>query len=203
MTLVFVQPTQPEESIMNGSEELTKLIEGSRGASHRPLRILAVLSIVVVIAAACSSDATTASAGDAAIDEQVSVTTAAPDVESTTTTEPEPEPEIESEPNPAPDATVVAFTEAFGVADADTAFGFMSERCAGAFEDSLPPGYADFVTSWAGDAPGATAVVTSADVDGDRARISYEVHNGSGEFFERYTQQPWVFEGGQWHSDHC
>lgn len=184
---------------MNGTEAITKPIERFRGVLRQPIRLLAMLSLVAVIAASCGSDATTA-ASDAVTDEQVTVTAEIPEVESSTTTEPEPE--TESEPNPAPDIAVVAFTEAFGAADADAAWSFLSTRCQFG-ESGTPQGFIDVVTSWASDAPGATAVNISADVFGDVAAISYDVHHESGEFFESYTDQPWAFIDGNWYRDHC
>lgn len=184
---------------MNGTEAVTKLIEGFRGALRQPIRLLAMLSLVAVIAASCGSDATTA-ASDAVTDEQVPVTAEIPEVESSTTTEPEPE--AESEPNPAPDTAVVAFTEAAGVADADEAWSFVSDRCGG-FMSETPDDYSAMIARYALDVPGATAVNVSADVFADVAAISYDVHNDSGEFFESYTDQPWAFIDGNWYYDHC
>ncbi len=199
---------------MNRTELSTKLIEGVRGARQRPLRLLAMLSLVVVIAAACSSEAATATSDDAASDEQSSATTAPPAVEEATTTtaevesvtttagEPEPEPETESEANPAPDTAVAEFTAAFGVDDADKAWSFVSDRCGGGVSET-PDGYSTFVAGYALDVPGATAENITTDVFGDVAAISYDVHNDSGEFFESYADQPWVFSDGNWYHDHC
>ena len=185
---------------MNGTEAITKLIEGFRGTRRQPLRLLAMLSLVAVIAASCGSDATTA-ASDAVTDEQSSVTTTAA-VEDVTTTTAEPEPEIESEDNPAPDTAVADFVAAFGVDDADKAWSFVSDRCGGGVSET-PDGYSTFVAGYALDVSGATAENISADVFGDVAAISYDVHNDSGEFFESYADQPWVFSDGSWYHDDC
>ena len=184
---------------MSRTEVSKKLIKGSTGTRRRPLRLLAMLGLVAVIAASCGSEATTAAAV-----EQTNVTTPAAEVEgvTTTTAEPEAEPDIESEPNPAPDTAVAVFTAAFGIGDADEAWSFVSGRCRSGVSETPAP-YSDFVAGYALDVPGATALNISADVFGDVAAISYDVHDDSGEFFESYTDQPWVFYDGKWFQDHC
>lgn len=188
----------------------TNLIKGFIGAQRRPIRLLAILSLVVVIAASCSSDTATAATDDTGADKQSSATTAAPEAEittTTTTTEPEPEPVVEEETLPAPDATIIAFVEAFGIGDADEAWSFNSVRCQGRFSDEtmeMPQGYRDDVAAYARTIPGATAEnVRMVDVDVDRAGISYDVHDDSGELAQSYLAQKWIFSDGQWLRDAC
>ncbi len=189
---------------MRRTEVSTKLINGFSEARRRPMRLFAILGLVAVIAASCGSEATTTSAGDAAADDQSSVTTTTAEVEVVTTTtvppttvtttttepptttvepEPEPEPDIEGEAIPAPDADVIAFTEAFGVADSDKAWSYVSARCDGG--SSVPGNYVQAVDGYAAAYPGATAEIVRVvfgDSDtayGDTAYISYNVFDGS------------------------
>jgi hypothetical protein len=192
---------------MNRTAMSTKLTEGFEGVRRRPLRFIAMLGVVAMIAAACGSDATTAAAADvedatttAAQAEDATTTTT--EVESVTTTTADPEADTESESVPAPDAAVAEFTAAFGVADADTAWSFVSARCQGG-ESETPQGYIDVVVGYALEVPGATAVNISADVFGDAAAMSYDVENDSGEVIEVYTDQPWALIDGNWYRDQC
>lgn len=194
---------------MYTTQESTNLTKGFRGAPL-PLRLLAILSLVVVMAASCSSDTAAATADDTGADEQSDVTTTTPEAETTTTAEPEPEPVLQEETPPAPDATIeatiVSFTEAFGVGDAEEAWTFNSVRCQDLWTEGsmeLRQDYRDSVAGYAAAVPEATALNVEAVVDGNTAGISYDVHNGSGEFVESYFSQPWIFEDGQWLRDAC
>lgn len=179
---------------MHRTELSKKLLTGPKRARRQPMRLLVMLCIVAVFAASCGSEATSATAEEATADGQSSVTT---------TAEPEAEPDIvQDEAIPAPDADVIAFTEAWGVADSDTAWSYVSARCNGG--GSFPVGYVEAVDGYAAAYPGATAVnVVVVFGDSDTAAISYDVHDGSGEFAESYNSQPWAFVDGKWYRDHC
>ena len=109
------------------------------------------------------------------------------------------EPGIEVETRPSPDADVAAFTAAFGRGDADEAWSYHSARCL----SILPEDYQAIVAGYAAEVPGATALNFSTEVDGDTAAVSYDVHNGSGEYAESYISQAWIFSDGKWYRDAC
>lgn len=165
-----------------------------------------MLSLVVVMAAACSSDTATATADDTGTDEQSSQTTAAPEVETTTTTEPVVEEETLQDSDAIIEATIVTFTEAFGVGDADEAWSFNSVRCQGVFSGDtmeMPQNYRDGVAGYAAAFPGSTALNVSAVIDGDTAAVSYDTEFDTGESAGSYFSQPWILSEGQWLRDDC
>lgn len=170
---------------MRRIEQSNKLLTDTQGTRRQPGRLLVMLAIVAVFAASCASEA-----GDtAAADEQAGPT-------STTV--------VEVEAIPVPDADVIAFTEAWGAAEAELAWSFVSPRCSGGAP--MPDGYVEAVDGYATQFPEATAVnivVVMDDTDADRATISYDVHDGAGEFGEAYNSQPWAFAEGKWHQDGC
>lgn len=152
-----------------------------------------MLSLVVVMAASCTSDTATEAADGA--DEQSSETTAVPEVETTTTAEPV----VEDESLTAPDGAVATFTAAWGNAAGEQAWTFVSERC----KRGPVAGYIEFVAGYAAENPGLVASNITAVIDGDTAAVNYDTHNGSGEFVQDYLSQPWIYSEGAWFHDDC
>lgn len=184
---------------MNRTELSTKLTDGLSGAWRRPRRLLVMLSLVAVIAAACGSDATTEVAAE--VEDTATTTT---EVESVTTTTAEPEPDTESESTtaPDPDVAVAGMTAAWSSGDADLAWSFDSPRCQ--FGLAAPPvKYAAAVAEWSEFVPDGTAVNISVDVFGDVGAASYDVADGSGEIVAVYEEQPWAIVDGSWYRDVC
>lgn len=173
---------------MNVTEMPTRSLESLKTARPRSLLLLTIFSLLAIIAAACGSEATTATA-----EAEASVATTTPAVETTT------EPAIDDETRPAPEDDVAAFTAAFGRGDADEAWSYHSVRCL----SILPESYQAIVAGYAAEVPGATASNFSTEINGDSAAVSYDVHNGSGEYVESYISQPWIFSDGKWYRDAC
>lgn len=151
----------------------------------------AILSAVVamcLLLTACGSDA------DTAVQEAEDVPTV---------TEAEEAPAVEeTEIDPVLETAVAGMTEAWGTADGVLAWTFDSERCRGGVADA-PEGYVDLVAGWGGENSGATASNVTAVVDGERAAVSYDVHDGAGAFVAPYVGQPWVLADGNWFRDAC
>ena len=142
----------------------------------------------LLLLSACGSDANTAL--DVAEDAPV-----AEEIQEVETVE-------EAESVPSPEAAVADFTAAFGNADANLAWNFLSDRCRGGVS-ATHPGFRDAVVEWAETYPGATAANISFVVDDDRAALTYDVYDGAGEYAEEYVAQPWLLEDGKWVRDHC
>ena len=162
-------------------------------------RTIPVLLGLVMVAAACGgSDAETVPPTAAPTTTTTTVTattttTTTTTIAATTTT---------AALLPAPDADIIAFTEAFGVGDSDTAWSYVSARCGGG--GSVPVDYVQAVDGYAAAYPGATAVIVGGAVgDNDTALITYNVYDGSGEFAEAYASQQWAFVDGKWYRDAC
>ena len=170
-------------------------IKGFNGARRQPSRLLAIVTLVVIVATSCGSE--TEQSGVVATTTEVETTTTTSDP----TTTAEPVSVVEEETLPAPDAAMITFTEAFGLGDADLAWSFYSPRCQDAWPETLS--FADNVADYAAKFPGATAVNISSVVEGNTAAISLDVHNGSGEYAESYISQPWIFSEGKWYRDAC
>lgn len=145
----------------------------------------------LLLLSACGSDADTALdvAEDAPVVEEVE------EVEEVEAVE-------EADSVPSPEAAVADFTAAFGNADANLAWNFLSDRCRFGASDTHP-GFRDVVVDWAETYPGATAANISFVIDDDRAALTYDVNDSAGEFAEEYVAQPWLFEDGKWVRDHC
>ncbi|MGW1780379.1 hypothetical protein ACWCQQ_14730 [Streptomyces sp. NPDC002143] len=95
-------------------------------------------------------------------------------------------------------AAVAVYTAAYFAADADTAYGMLSTRCA---ERTTKDAYADVVeqaNADYGDDHPATDI--TAQVSGTLARVAYKVQ-GLPKFDQQ--AQPWTLEGDAWKYDAC
>ncbi|MFH8800871.1 hypothetical protein ACH4F6_14915 [Streptomyces sp. NPDC017936] len=96
------------------------------------------------------------------------------------------------------EAAVAVYTASYFAADADTAYGMLSERCRGEISADAYAGVVQQAKADYGEDHPATDV--TAEVSGELGRATYKV-KGLPEFDR--TKQPWTLEDGAWKYDAC
>jgi hypothetical protein len=98
--------------------------------------------------------------------------------------------------DPVLEETVRSYSADFLAGDATAAYARMSDRCHTVLEEEV---FASVVETIAEAYPDEEITDFESDVDGNSATVSYEYSDDNLD----QEDEPWVYEGGEWHIDDC